>query len=113
MLIFSRYDSTAVKVWCPDEESEPEGLFNKASCPDTPANWFREPPDKAAELYALERFTEVSKNKSTAKDFYQRTYEAHAHKEDRIVHVLDDQGKLHKFKIRQQYDITQHTQEVA
>lgn len=48
--------SNAIKVWCPDDEGKPEGLFNKYACPDAPANWFREEPALAAELFALERW---------------------------------------------------------
>lgn len=51
------YRFKAAKVWCPDEEPEPEGLFNPTTCPGAPSRWFHEAPDLAAELYALERFT--------------------------------------------------------
>lgn len=70
----------AAKVWAYDEP-EPEGLFNKATCPEAPPNWFREEPEYAAELYALERGTHRG-----ARTAYK-------------INVLDEDGKLHRFEV--------------
>lgn len=67
----------AVKVWCPRDEFEPEGLFNKATCPDTPDQWFAEDPEYAAQLYGITRG--------------EGDYE---------IHVLDSDGVLHRFNTR-------------
>lgn len=88
MLIITLYP-IATKVWCPADEAEPEGLFNKASCPEAPPNWFREEPEVAAELYAMERHS----------GRHQTEYE---------VLVRCDQGKLHKFTVKVGYELTAH-----
>jgi len=94
--------SLAVKVWCPADEPEPSGLFNKASCPDAPPSWFKEWPEVAAELYALERASFVVK-----KDGSQgRT------RFSNIIHVLDDAGQLHKFKGQAGMELVAHIEAV-
>lgn len=69
------------KVWCPTIEPEPEGLFNKGTCPDAPKNWFREEPAVAAELYALEL--------GGGRGHYTTKYE---------IRVLDEGGTYHRFQ---------------
>ena len=69
------------KVWCPTQEPMPEGLFNTTSCPEAPPHWFRECPELAAELYALE----IHKGKS------EETYH---------VAVLDSTAARHTFTVR-------------
>lgn len=67
----------AIKVWLPGLESEPEGLSHSKTAPK---NWFRELPEVAAELYALEehkRFDGLAA----------------------VVCVRDDQGELHRFEV--------------
>lgn len=68
----------AAKVWASDE-NEPEGLFNKTSCPTAPPNWFREEPVYAAELYALERY-------------------GRSPKREMVIHVRDTDGVTHTFR---------------
>jgi len=90
--------SLTAKIWCPDNEPEPEGVFNRESCPDAPPNWFRVHPEAAAELYALERASFVVKKDGTQG----RT------RFSNIIHVLDDTGKLHKFKGRAGMELVAH-----
>lgn len=78
----------AEKIWCPAYEAQPEGLFNKATCPEAPANWFREDPEYAAQLFAMERF---NRKEGSA------TY---------VVHVLDNQSKLHVFTLQVGLELT-------
>ena len=90
--------TTTEKIWCPENEQEPEGLFNKASCPNVPPNWFRESPEFAAELYAMER--------CSPEDMI-------AHKPTLCrVHVLDTEHVLHKFDVRIVYEMTAHVKQV-
>lgn len=77
----------AAKVWAGDE-GQPEGLFNKATCPNAPANWFREEPPYAAELYAMERFDRKSPNSRMT------------------VYVLDTAGVLHTFNVQVGLELT-------
>jgi len=46
--------ATCVKIWDPDREPKPEGLFNRKTCPEAPPRWFEEEPEYAAELFGLE-----------------------------------------------------------
>jgi hypothetical protein len=100
--------SLTVKVWCPADESEPEGVFNKKSCPDCPLGWFNnESPEVAAELYALERASFVVKkgvSQCQVDNAPGRT------RFSGIIHVLDDQGKLHKFKGRAGMELVAHVE---
>ena len=77
--------AVAAKVWCPANEPEPMGLFNRATCPQAPANWFREEPADAAELFGLE---------IGVGDFE--------------VHVLDTAGVLHRFNVSTARDLNAH-----
>ena len=101
--------TTTAKIWCPTDESEPEGLFNKASCPHAPPNWFREEPELAAELYALERF---GRSNGVCPVFgagcgtdAQRCASEHLPPAERTVHVLDDSRTLHKFIVKVGYEL--------
>lgn len=69
--------TVAVKVWIPALESEPAGLSHSKTAPK---NRFREAPEIAAELYALEE---------------RKRFEGHAV----LVCVLDDAGQLHRFNV--------------
>lgn len=82
----------AAKVWCPDDEPEPEGLFNKATCPDAPPHWFAEDPGYAAELYGLERGLVTLGGPS----------------KEYNVHVIDGRGVLYKFKVKVGHELTAH-----
>ena len=97
--------SLTVKVWCPEDESEPEGVFNKASCPDCPLGWFNEPPEVAAELYALERASFRIK-KVVASCQVDNT--PGRTRFSGTIHVLDDAGKLHKFKGQAGMELVAH-----
>lgn len=99
--------SQAVKVWCPARETEPEGLFNKATCPDAPANWFREDPEYAAELYALELHGELAKAVSRVPGMPKRSHVQFD------ITVVDDQGATHKFAVEVGYELTAHTKKVS
>lgn len=103
--------AVAAKVWCPEDENEPEGLFNKGACPEVPSHWFKEEPSKAAELYAMERFGEAKK-RPVSKDGFERLVWEFMHKEERLIHVLDNEGKLHKFKVKTKYEVTSHVQPI-
>lgn len=74
----------AKKVWCPAVEDKPEGELVTHRDPDLP-NWYREAPEHAAELYALELFTGRHRFGDTA------TFE---------IHVLSNDGKLHVFNTK-------------
>ncbi len=73
--------TTAVKVWCPAIENEPDRLFNQETCPEAPPHWFEEEPKDAAELYGLELFMMDR----------QRTVWT--------IHVLDNAGMTHLFRV--------------
>ena len=93
--------SLTVKIWCPYDEPEPEGVFNRESCPDCPLGWFNEPPEAAAELYALERASfGVKKDGSQGRTRFSNIIH--------IIHVIDDTGKLHKFKGRAGMELVAH-----
>lgn len=67
--------AVCVKVWSPDTEPRPRGLFNKSTCPKAPPHWFKEEPEYAAELFGLET------------------------RKSGRVHVLDSDGRLHMFEV--------------
>ncbi len=79
------------KVWCPAIESEPEGLFNRDTCPDASAQWFHEEPACAAELYALELGSGD---------------EPHVGKLE--IHVIDKGGTLHRFQTETRRELVAH-----
>lgn len=74
----------AAKVWCPEEEAEPEGIVPPEM--DAPPNWFREDPAYAAELYVLEKELQTTRPDPMALE-----------KTERHVRVIDTQGKTHDF----------------
>lgn len=80
----------ATKVWCPALEPQPKGLFNRSTCPHAPPGWFREEPEYAAELYALELGGEA----------------------ERVIQVVDTIGAVFTFKVSTKREIRATVQPV-
>ncbi len=78
--------SVAAKVWGPGEQEPPDGVLTHLT--SAPPNWFREDPEYAAELYALERGI----GDRCMPDEYQ-------------VLVRDTDGALHAFAVRPRMEL--------
>lgn len=82
--------SDAAKVWGPGEPEPPDGVLTHLT--SAPANWFREEPKYAAELYALERGSRMPS--------------------EYLVHVRDVDGDLHRFMVRAALELVVRVTEV-
>lgn len=67
--------AVCAKIWDPDREREPHGLFNQETCPEAPPRWFEEEPEYAAELFGMET------------------------KRSGTLSVLDTEGRLHRIRV--------------
>jgi hypothetical protein len=90
--------SITAKIWCPDDEMEPEGRLvahiGPGHKPRNPlSTWFREPPEQAAELYALERWIlESPKPRNERRTVYQ-------------VRIRDEDGEIHNFEVKLSWEM--------
>ncbi len=71
------------KVWCPELAPAPDGELVSSRAQSMP-NWFREEPELAAELYALEMYGESNEG-------HDALYE---------VHIITNDDVLHRFNVR-------------
>ncbi len=78
------------KVWGPGEPEPPDGVLTHLT--SAPANWFREEPAYAAELYALERGAKMPP--------------------EYLVHVRDVGGVLHRFVVRAALELVVRVREM-
>jgi hypothetical protein len=77
-----------VKIWCLDDETEPQEEVSHI-VKELP-NWFREEPEIAAELYALERGPDKD-------SFSEKVFR---------LCILDEEGTRHEFTTKVRYRLS-------